>query len=30
VRPIGVTYDAHLARVWVACYGGEILVFNDR
>jgi DNA-binding beta-propeller fold protein YncE len=30
IRPIGVTYDAHLARVWVACYGGELLVFNDR
>ena len=27
---IGVTYDAATARVWVACYSGEILVFNDR
>ena len=29
-HPIGVTYDAATARVWVACYSGEILVFNDR
>ena len=29
-NPIGVTYDTHLARVWVACYSGELLVFNDR
>ncbi len=29
-HPIGITYDAHTARVWTACYSGEILVFNDR
>jgi YVTN family beta-propeller protein len=29
-HPIGVTYDAATARVWVACYGGMILVYNDR
>lgn len=29
-HPIGITYDAATARVWTACYGGEILVFNDR
>ena len=29
-HPIGVTYDAAMARVWTACYGGQILVFNDR
>ena len=29
-HPIGITYDAAMARVWAACYGGEILVFNDR
>ncbi len=29
-RPIGITYDAGTARVWAACYGGALLVFNDR
>ena len=29
-HPIGITYDAHLGRVWTACYDGEVLVFNDR
>lgn len=29
-HPIGITYDAPTRRVWVACYGGEILVFDDR
>lgn len=29
-HPIGIAYDAHLARVWAACYSGELLVFNDR
>ncbi|MGI9188377.1 MAG: cytochrome D1 domain-containing protein [Gaiellales bacterium] len=29
-HPIGITYDAHLGRVWAACYSGELLVFSDR
>jgi YVTN family beta-propeller protein len=29
-HPIGITYDAPTRRVWVACYGGSILVYNDR
>jgi DNA-binding beta-propeller fold protein YncE len=29
-HPIGITYDAPTRRVWVACYGGSLLVFNDR
>jgi YVTN family beta-propeller protein len=29
-HPIGITYEPVTRRVWVACYGGEILVFNDR
>jgi YVTN family beta-propeller protein len=29
-HPIGITYDAPTRRVWVACYGGSILVFDDR
>jgi YVTN family beta-propeller protein len=29
-HPIGITYDATTRRVWVACYGGSILVFDDR
>jgi YVTN family beta-propeller protein len=29
-NPIGVTYDAPARRVWVACYGGALLVFDDR
>jgi YVTN family beta-propeller protein len=28
-RPIGVTYEQLQKRVWVACYGGSIKVFND-
>jgi len=28
--PIGITYDAPTRRVWVACYGGAILVYDDR
>ncbi len=27
--PVGVTYEPTLKRVWVACYGGSILVFDD-
>ena len=27
-NPIGITYDAATHRVWVACYSGEILVFD--
>lgn len=29
-HPIGITYDAPTARVWAACYGGALLVFNDK
>jgi YVTN family beta-propeller protein len=29
-QPIGIAYDAPTARVWAACYGGSLLVFNDR
>ncbi len=29
-EPIGVTYEPLNSRVWVACYGGAIKVFNDR
>ena len=29
-QPIGIAYDTPTRRVWVACYGGAILVFNDR
>jgi DNA-binding beta-propeller fold protein YncE len=29
-HPIGITYDAPTRRVWVACYGGSLLVFDDR
>ncbi len=28
--PIGITYDAPTRSVWVACYGGAILVYDDR
>lgn len=28
-NPIGITYEATLKRVWVACYSGTILVFDD-
>lgn len=29
-KPIGITYDARNARIWVACYSGSILVYEDR
>ena len=29
VHPIGITYDRSTSRVWVACYGGEIEIFDD-
>jgi YVTN family beta-propeller protein len=29
-EPIGVAYEPLNQRVWVACYGGAIKVFNDR
>ena len=29
-HPIGITYDTHTNRVWVACYGGTIIVFDDK
>jgi len=29
-NPIGIDYDAPTRRVWVACYGGQLLVFDDR
>jgi YVTN family beta-propeller protein len=28
-HPIGITYDAVTNRVWVACYSGAIMVFDD-
>jgi YVTN family beta-propeller protein len=28
-HPIGVTYDPSTSRVWVACYGGEIEIYDD-
>jgi hypothetical protein len=27
-HPIGITYEPATRRVWVACYSGEILVFD--
>jgi len=27
--PIGITYDAQTREVWVACYSGSIMVFQD-
>ena len=27
--PIGITYDPKTSQVWVACYSGSILVFQD-
>jgi YVTN family beta-propeller protein len=30
VHPIGITYEPVTRRVWVACYTGEILVFDDK
>jgi YVTN family beta-propeller protein len=29
-HPIGITYEPLTRRVWVACYGGSILVYDDR
>lgn len=28
-HPIGITYDAATRRVWVACYVGALMVFDD-
>jgi hypothetical protein len=28
-HPIGVTYDNATRQVWVSCYGGSIMVFQD-
>ncbi len=28
-RPIGITYDPDTRRIWVACYSGSLLVFQD-
>ena len=28
-HPIGITYEPTQSRVWVACYSGSILVFDD-
>lgn len=28
-HPIGITYDRSTSRVWVACYGGQIEIFDD-
>ncbi len=28
-HPIGVTYEPTRGRVWVACYGGSIIVYED-
>jgi YVTN family beta-propeller protein len=28
--PIGITYDAPTKSVWVCCYSGSIMVFDDR
>ena len=30
VKPIGISYDACNQRIWVACYSGSILIFEDR
>ncbi len=29
-KPIGVTFDAEKHTVWVACYGGAIMIFEDQ
>ena len=29
VKPIGITYDASTRKIWVACYPGSIMVFED-
>jgi len=28
-NPIGITYDPETNQVWVACYSGTIMVFQD-
>ena len=28
-HPIGITYEPTTRSVWVACYGGAIIVFDD-
>jgi YVTN family beta-propeller protein len=28
-RPIGVTYDTKTGRIWMSCYSGSILVFDE-
>jgi YVTN family beta-propeller protein len=28
-HPIGITYDPVAHELWVACYGGTIMVFAD-
>lgn len=28
-HPIGITHDGPTGQVWVACYGGTIMVFQD-
>lgn len=28
-HPIGITYDASTKAVWVACYGGTMIVYDD-
>ena len=28
-HPIGITYDSRTKTVWVACYGGSIMIFKD-
>ncbi len=28
-HPIGITYEPTKQRVWVACYGGTVIVFDD-
>lgn len=28
-HPIGITYDSETRQVWVACYSGSIMVFQD-
>ncbi len=29
-HPIGITVDKDTSQVWVACYGGSLVVFDDR
>ncbi len=28
-RPIGITFAAHSGEIWVACYSGDLMVFED-